>query len=339
MKKTRAKKNSKFKLEYLIYIFCGISVLFVGYKLFLKRISAIEGELSYPAEATPMQKICAIEVETKVETCVDENILDDKFQIPIAYRLEVKPGRYYVYTTISSKENPSNWGDMPGYKGFYTDYSKNGCGFGGADQQKCDEISKNNRPVIVDIILGETISNISFDWNKGDFYDEIVLGKKIDTIVPTNIPTNTPTLTQIIKPTVIPTTKPTPVPSKEITKVQILISSTYYYCFEDKANSISNKQNEVTRLKNELAVCEFNDSQEKYKCNNECEHQVKLCQGNCYTTFTPQSPDNYLFDCFDGCLTNKPACSCPSATGCQGISSNLSKSQNELISMIKSYCP
>lgn len=40
MKKTKVKKNNKFRSEYLIYIFCGISVLLAGYKLYGKAIQA-----------------------------------------------------------------------------------------------------------------------------------------------------------------------------------------------------------------------------------------------------------------------------------------------------------
>lgn len=211
MRKNIVQKKCQFRPEYLIYIICGMSILFVGSKLFLVKTSAIEGELSYPSEAMPRQKICAVEITSKKETCTNENILDDEYKIPTSYRLVLKPGEYYMYASISELENKEGWGDMPGYMAFYTEYVKFGCTSGVSNNSICENRDYDFKPLVVNISEGETIKNIGFDWYHGGFsYDEIFDKKAIITITPiiTMTPTLKPTNKLILTPTVVasPTT-------------------------------------------------------------------------------------------------------------------------------------
>lgn len=131
----------------------------------------------------------------------------------------------------------------------------------------------------------------------------------------------------------------TPTPTKARVKIPVLISSVAYYCFEDMANTVSSKQIEVTKLKKELGVCEFNYSQAQYNCGVECQHNIEVCKSNCYTTMPDSDVSSYLSTCQSDCSSNAPACSCPNAVSCQNVSGTLSKSQSDLNDMIKKYCP
>lgn len=152
--------------------------------------------------------------------------------------------------------------------------------------------------------------------------------------------TVTPTESPVEYETVINKPKPTAVPSPTITKekvrIPVLISNVAYYCYEDMANSVSDKQSEIIKLKKELGICEFNFSQVKYQCDSSCRSDIEICRSNCMYS---SSQTNTLEYCVDYCDKNAPACSCPNAVSCQSISGNLSKAQNDLSSLLRSNCP
>ncbi|MFA7308764.1 MAG: hypothetical protein WC045_01695 [Patescibacteria group bacterium] len=107
----------------------------------------IEGSLSYPGKYIPKNmKICAINQETKEETCTDEQISDKKYLFSVGYSLEVPVGTYQVYASVA---------EWAGYKSYYDQFvvcgSKAGC--------------SDHTPVEVEVKKNETLSDINpIDW-------------------------------------------------------------------------------------------------------------------------------------------------------------------------------
>ena len=79
-----------------------------------KARGAIEGSLSYPSSYIPKtMKVCAENIETKEQTCTQEQLVDKKYTYGIGYKIETKPGKYHVFAS-----DPS-WGE---YRAYYSDY-------------------------------------------------------------------------------------------------------------------------------------------------------------------------------------------------------------------------
>lgn len=126
----------------------------------------------------------------------------------------------------------------------------------------------------------------------------------------------------------------TPNPTKIISKIPININSVIYYCNDDRANTISKLQSNITSLKKEYSKCWFNQQLAKNKCQDACTDAVHLCSANCVS-----GPVFEIDSCRNNCYSNAPTCSCPEDNSCQGINSNIEKDQNELNNLIRTYCP
>lgn len=111
--------------------------------------AVIEGSLSYPSEGIPADlMVCAENQETKKLFCTGEKIEDAKYQYHYGYKLEVPPGKYYVYAFTS---------EIVGYKAYFSEHVI--CG----SLASCP----SHEPVAVTIKAGATISGIDpGDWTR-----------------------------------------------------------------------------------------------------------------------------------------------------------------------------
>ena len=159
------------KIKYRFGIFGLVLILFIiGFTLYSKTYSVIEGEVRFPANNWPIQTICLINSSTKEEKCVDNYHFPD-------FSLKVKPSKYYIYSKINKEKNDSRWNDLLDFNAFYTEYSKANCvplPLDKSEADKCNQIKENNKPIQINARRGEIIKGINFDWENGNFYDSIV---------------------------------------------------------------------------------------------------------------------------------------------------------------------
>ena len=166
----------------------------------------------------------------------------------------------------------------------------------------------NNLIIIVIVIVSILLLSVGYLFGKNQELQQRIK----------NDPSPTPYLepTKVLAPTTKPTvktqntvpTKQVNTPTPENKKVPVSISevglSGTYYCFENKANILAQKQNDLNNLHK---LVDF--------CVNEYSNKIKNC--------------NY----------NDPSSNCPTGDECNSKSNDVINAQNELGNLIKNYCP
>ena len=129
---------------------------------------------------------------------------------------------------------------------------------------------------------------------------------------------------------------PTQVPERKkvsVTVTEVGVAGTYY-CYEDKANTIAQKQTDLNNLHKLFDFC-GSDLQYKIKsCFDACGQNTTTCINNCLTSSDQTT-------CNNNCISQGNACTdkCPKGTECNDKSNDVMKAQDELRGMIRSYCP
>lgn len=169
-------------------------------------------------------------------------------------------------------------------------------------------MKKNNLIIIVIIIISVLLLSVGYLFGKNQELQQRIKSTSypIPSLEPTKI------LTPTIKPTVktqnIVPIKQVNTPTPENKKVSVSISevglSGNYYCYENKANILTQKQSDLNNLHKLLDFCINNFS-----------NKIKNC--------------NY----------NDPSSNCPSGDECNSKSNDIINAQNELRNLIKNYCP
>lgn len=115
----------------------------------------ITGTLSYPSDHIPREiHICAEGVESGKISCTNEHITQAGKDARTTYRLEVEPGRYYVYSILpeSADFEPSSGVD---YRAYFSEFVT--CG----SQASCP----SHEPIVVEVQAGKTVEKIDpNDW-------------------------------------------------------------------------------------------------------------------------------------------------------------------------------
>lgn len=115
----------------------------------------ITGTLSYPSDHIPREiHICAEGVESGKISCTNEHITQAGKDARTTYRLEVEPGRYYVYSILpeSADFEPSSGVD---YRAYFSEFVT--CG----SQASCP----SHEPIVVEVPAGKTVDGIDpNDW-------------------------------------------------------------------------------------------------------------------------------------------------------------------------------
>lgn len=167
---------------------------------------------------------------------------------------------------------------------------------------------KNNLIIIVIIIISVLLLSVGYLFGKNQELQQRIKS--------TSYPTPSLEPTKILTPTIKPTVKTQNIvpirqvntPTPENKKVSVSISevglSGNYYCYENKANILTQKQSDLNNLHKLLDFCVNNFS-----------NKIKNC--------------NY----------NDPSSNCPSGDECNSKSNDIINAQNELRNLIKNYCP
>ena len=114
----------------------------------------VSGKLIYPSDYIPALKICAEDISTKKNYCIETK------QNQLNYQIQLPPSIYYVYALECSKSYGNNTFCKDGYlerRAYYTDGSV--CGF----TNQCSQIVTGN-PLPVKVKPGDNISGIIPDW-------------------------------------------------------------------------------------------------------------------------------------------------------------------------------
>lgn len=114
----------------------------------------VEGQLIYPSDYTPAQKICAEELLTNQSYCTETE------QNQTSYQIQLPPGVYYVYALRCTETYASNTVCQNGYlekKAYYTNLSV--CGF----SYQCSQIVSGDR-IPIKVKPGDNFSDIIPDW-------------------------------------------------------------------------------------------------------------------------------------------------------------------------------
>lgn len=183
----------KTKKNYItkIVLFGLICLIFLGYFLFSTTYSTIYGEIRFPAARGPSQTICAINTLTQKETCIE----DENFN---KNGLKIKPGIYTIYSIVNDEKSDERWDNLVGYKAFYNEYVKEGCGnyltTYQEKKEKCDQLKMNINPITIYALPFKKIDGIKFDWFNSGEYEEKKESLKSKTEVisfqPLSIPKN-----------------------------------------------------------------------------------------------------------------------------------------------------
>ena len=124
---------------------------------YVKYYGTIEGSLSYPSNFIPEMGICAENERTGEEFCSSEIKKDKKYMYGSGYSLEVPFGTYNIYAQLVDPESIGS-GYNKNYRAYYSEFVT--CGM----DVKCE----SHKPIDVEVIGGETVSNI----NPQDWYAE-----------------------------------------------------------------------------------------------------------------------------------------------------------------------
>jgi len=117
--------------------------------------ATIQGELTYPSDYTPAQKVCAEDIFTKKSYCTRTR------QEQRSYKLQLPPGVYHVFALACSESYGEYIVCQDGYRekrAYYTDHVI--CGI----TAECGEVTTGN-PIPVKVEPGENLSEINpQDW-------------------------------------------------------------------------------------------------------------------------------------------------------------------------------
>ncbi|MDD5731322.1 MAG: hypothetical protein PHU42_00265 [Patescibacteria group bacterium] len=114
------------------------------------RKVVIEGSLSYPGSVVPADMtVCAQDLkDAKNLVCTKEHITDKKYTYGVGYKLEVIPGSYNVYATVSGWQ---------GYQAYYDEFVSCGMKYG----------CTSHTPIEVKAERGKNLDGIDpIDWYK-----------------------------------------------------------------------------------------------------------------------------------------------------------------------------
>ena len=110
----------------------------------------LEGSLSYPGSSIPEDMaICAQDLANADNlVCTKNHITDKKYKYGVGYKLEVAPGSYNVYASVSAWQ---------GYKAYYDEFVTCGMKYGCASHE----------PIKITAESGKNLSDIDpIDWYK-----------------------------------------------------------------------------------------------------------------------------------------------------------------------------
>lgn len=115
----------------------------------------IQGELSFPSDYLPGQKVCAKNLDTQKVSCIETR------QSQQRYSLEVSSGSYHVYAQACTQSYRESIVCRDGYlerRALYNEYAR--CGI----NAQCAQSSRRE-PLVVRVNAGKTVSNINpQDW-------------------------------------------------------------------------------------------------------------------------------------------------------------------------------
>jgi hypothetical protein len=118
--------------------------------------ATLKGTVIYPSEFLPSQKVCAENVQTKQLFCFETKQEQTDFSIP------VRTGTYEIFARACTKSYKQKIICRDGYRpqrAYYNKFAK--CGI----TAECERKFKNDRPIVVRIRSGQTITNIKpHDW-------------------------------------------------------------------------------------------------------------------------------------------------------------------------------
>ncbi len=114
----------------------------------LPQTGTIEGSLSFPSEGIPADlKVCAETLLGVQFECTSTHIQDSKYTYGSGYKLELPPGKYYVYAQAPSFNS--------NYKAYYSEFVT--CGL----SINCP----SHKPIEVEVTSGATLTGIDpQDW-------------------------------------------------------------------------------------------------------------------------------------------------------------------------------
>lgn len=112
------------------------------------QTGTIEGSLSYPSEGIPQDlQVCAETLIGVQFECTSTHIQDSKYTYGSGYKLELPPGKYYVYAQVPSFNS--------GYKAYYSEFVT--CGL----SINCP----SHKPIEVEVTAGATLTGVDpQDW-------------------------------------------------------------------------------------------------------------------------------------------------------------------------------
>lgn len=114
----------------------------------LTQTGTIEGSLSFPSEGIPQDlQVCAETLIGVQFECTLSHIQDSKYTYGSGYKLELPPGKYYVYAQVPSFNS--------NYKAYYSEFVT--CGL----SINCP----SHKPIEVEVSAGATLNGIDpQDW-------------------------------------------------------------------------------------------------------------------------------------------------------------------------------
>jgi hypothetical protein len=133
----------------------AIATLLLSQSLANSDYGTIRGELSFPSDYMPAQKVCAEDIFTKKSYCTETR------QEQRSYQLQLPPGVYYVFAVACKESYEKDIVCQDGYRekrAYYTDHVI--CGI----TYECEQVTTGN-PIPVKVEPGENLSEINpQDW-------------------------------------------------------------------------------------------------------------------------------------------------------------------------------
>ncbi|MBU1091890.1 hypothetical protein KKA27_03465 [Patescibacteria group bacterium] len=138
---------------------------------------------------------------------------------------------------------------------------------------------------------------------------------------------------KIIKDPILPAQVPSERKKVAVTLTEPTIAGTYY-CYEDKANTVAQKQTSLNNLHKLADFCSSDIGHKITSCFNSCGQRSTTCISNCLTSSDQTS-------CNDNCISQGNSCTdeCPDGTECDDKSDDVMEAQDELRDMVWQYCP